>query len=48
MEGLNKLLGERSKAGEEVKWTFWNFGRVLGWVEIGGKAKASLVLASVL
>lgn len=41
IEGLNKILGERSKGGEGVKWAFWNLGRVLGWVECGGRAKVS-------
>lgn len=41
LEGMGKVMGERARGGEEVRWTFWNLGRVWGWVELGGKAKVS-------
>ncbi|CED85508.1 WD40 protein DMR-N9 [Phaffia rhodozyma] len=42
LEGITKLLAERAKGGEEVRWMFWNLGRVWGWVEVGCKAKEPL------
>jgi hypothetical protein len=46
-EGLHKLLGERNKAGEEVKWGCWNYGRVFGWIEVNGKSKVRKQVLSI-
>lgn len=38
-ENLSKVLADRAKAGETVKWGFWNYGRTVCWGEEGGRIK---------